>query len=110
MHAYLSNNLREQIEVLNDFQIVNEIIGLTATPDPIWMENDPFWGKVNLLYIDELEIAAYVGATDMDWFEINDFEPFQEPYRAPSCMDHDRKKFETIGFADHVLKKFSIYS
>ena len=45
MHAYLSNNLREQIEVLNDFQIVNEIIGLTASPDPIWMENDPFWGK-----------------------------------------------------------------
>ena len=38
-------------------------------------------------------------------FEINDFEPFVEPYRAPSCMDHDRKKFETIGFADHVLKK-----
>ena len=32
MHAYLSNDLRKQIEVLNDLKIVNEIIGLTASP------------------------------------------------------------------------------
>lgn len=104
MHAYLSNDLRKQIEVLNDFQIVNEIIGMTASPDPIWMEGDPYWSTVNLLYLDDFDTASYVGAGDMDWNEINDFELFAEPYRAPGCMNHKKKKEETIGFADHVLK------
>lgn len=106
MHAYLSNNLREQIEVLNNFQIVNEIIGMTASPDPIWMEGDPYWSSVNLLYLDDFDTASYVGAGDMDWNEVNDFEQFAEPYRAPGCMNHKKKKEETIGFADHVLNKF----
>tara|TARA_Y100000389_G_C17470324_1_gene529902 strand:- start:3652 stop:5049 length:1398 start_codon:yes stop_codon:yes gene_type:complete len=52
IHKYIDSyrriqSVREQIEILcHDYQIVEKIIGVTATPNAVFIEDSPNWGSI----------------------------------------------------------------
>ena len=67
-HAYIPQN-REQIREFNNYEIVNSIVGYSASPDKIWelKKNDELFNKIYIRNIDdELDLPRSV-----DYFGVN---------------------------------------
>ena len=106
MHEYISDNLRGKLEFISQFDVVESIIGFTATPDPIFIPNDPFWGSLSQIDLTNYNDSNYVGASDQDWIVMDEYEPFwKENYRKPGPFDHEKKAKDVIGFMEHVFEK-----
>jgi len=103
LHKYISESLRYQIEQIHDLDIVNGITALTASPDRIWQEAG-FWSKIKLIQLDYFSDSNYAGYKDMIFNCIDDF--FANPYVRPSSFDFDELDRQSIGFIQHVLKKY----
>lgn len=103
LHKYISNSLRAQIEQIHDLDIVKGITALTASPDKIF-ETAGFWSKLRLIQLDNFSDTNYAGYKDMVFNCIDDF--FASPYIRPRPFDFDDLDRQTIGFIEHVLKKY----
>ena len=103
LHKYITDSLRSQIEQIHNFDIVKGITALTASPDRIWQEAG-FWSKIRLIQLDDFSDSNYVGYKDMIFNCIDDF--FANPYIRPNPFDFDEMDRQTIGFIEHVLKKY----
>jgi len=105
LHKYINDSLRSQIEEIHRFDIVHGITALTATPDGIWQKTGSgFWSKIRLIQLDEFSESNYVGYKDMEFNCIDDF--FASPYIRPRALDYIEMDRQTIGFIEHVLKKY----
>lgn len=92
-----------QIEQIHDLDIVKGITALTASPDKIF-ETAGFWSKLRLIQLDNFSDTNYAGYKDMVFNCIDDF--FASPYIRPRPFDFDDLDRQTIGFIEHVLKKY----
>jgi hypothetical protein len=103
LHKYISDDLRSQIELIHDLDIVSSIIALTATPERIWRK-DGFWSKLRLIQLDNFNDSNYAGCNDMIFNCVDDF--FANPYIRPKPFDFDELDKQTLGFISHVLKRY----
>lgn len=103
LHKYITPTLRSQIEQLHKLDIVKGITALTASPDRIW-ESSGFWSRLKLIQLDNFSDSSYVGYKDMIFNCNDDF--FADPYSRPHPFDFDKLDRQTIGFIDHVLRKY----
>jgi hypothetical protein len=103
LHKYISEPLRAQIEEIHKLDIVKSIIALTATPDNIW-KTSGFWSKLRVIYLDHFNESDYFGYKDMIFNCVDDY--FVSPYVRPGPFDFEKKDFDTLGFIEHVLKKY----
>jgi hypothetical protein len=104
LHKYISSDdLRSQIELIHDLDIVSSIIALTATPEKIWRK-DGFWSKLRLIQLDNFNDSNYAGCNDMIFNCVDDF--FANPYIRPKPFDFDELDKQTLGFIYHVLKRY----
>jgi hypothetical protein len=103
LHKYISDTLRSQIEDIHTLDILKGIIALTASPDKIWRSSG-FWSKLRLIQLDHFNEANYAGYKDMIFNCVDDF--FTHPYIRPKPFSFDELDEHTIGFIQHVLKKF----
>jgi len=107
LHKYINDTVRSQIEEIHDLKIVHGITGLSATPDGIWKvicQEVGFWSKIRLIHLKEFSDSNYAGYRDVVFNCTDDF--FASPYIRPSALDYDEKDRQTIGFIEHVLKKY----
>jgi len=102
LHYYITDQLRDQIEEINNLDIVVSITALTATSDKIF-QKEGFWSKIKLILLDDFNDSNYVGYKDMIFNLIDDF--FTNPYIRPHPFDYDEKDRQNIGFINHVLIK-----
>lgn len=103
LHKYISDKLRTQIEEIHNLGIVQGIVALTATPDPIWQATG-FWSQLRLIYLDNFDDSDYAGIDTMVHIHVDDY--YESPYRRPSAFDFDSLDFETLGFIEHVLDRY----
>ena len=103
LHEYISDSVRAQIEEINDLDIVKGITALTASPSKIFQPVG-FWSKIPQIKLDDFSDANYSGYKDMIFNCIDDF--FENPYIRPRPFDFDVLDRQTIGFIEHVLKKY----
>jgi len=103
LHNYISPKLRESIERIHSFEIVESIIALTATPDKIFEPKlNNFWSKIRLLYLDNFNDTNYVGYNDMIFNCVDDF--FID-YKNPKKNDYDSKDNNVLQFISYILDK-----
>lgn len=103
LHEYINSELRSQIELIHDLEIIKGITALTATPDAIF-EKEGFWSRIRLFYLENFSDSDYAGCKDMIYNCLDDF--FESPYIRPRPFDFDVLDRQTIGFIDHTLKKY----
>ena len=103
LHAYITDSLRLQIESIHALNIVINITALTASPDKIWQPTG-FWSQLRLIRLDTLSDANYVGYKDMIFNYNDDF--FPTPYIRPGRFEFEKLDKQTLGFINHVLKKY----
>ena len=58
MHKYI-DQCRDKIKALCSLNSVKGILGLTATPQPIFIRSDPFWSKLFFMEVDDLSGPNY---------------------------------------------------
>ena len=101
LHNYIeNNNLRTQIEEINNLGVCKAIIALTATPEKIWNDS-PYWGNIQLINLRNLQDENYIGYNDMIYNNIDDY--FPTPFIRPKLFDHNQHDENTCGFVKHVL-------
>ena len=103
LHAYINSKLRDQIERIHSFKIIQGIIALTATPKTIWKPNG-FWSKIPMIDLDEFNEENYAGYKDMTFTNVDDF--FLNPYTRPSPFNYEELNMQTINYIKYVLKKY----
>ncbi len=103
LHKYITDDLRDQIETIHNLDIIKGIIGLSATPNPIW-KSSGFWSKLRLIYLDNFNESNYAGCKDMIFNCIDDYFPY--PYKRPGAFQYDILDKQTLGFIKHVLNKY----
>ena len=103
LHKYITDSLRDQIEEIHNIEIVKSIIALTASPDRIWKPSG-FWSRLRLIQLDTFNDSNYAGFKDMTFNCVDDF--FASPYVRPKPFDFDELDKQTIGFIQHVLKRY----
>ncbi len=105
MHEYINENLRQKLERVSKFEVMESIIGFTATPDPIFIPSDPFWSKIRLIELTNYNDKNYVGASDQDWIVKDNYIPFQkENYKKPGAVEHEKKAKDVLGFLEFVIE------
>lgn len=108
MHEYINDTLRSQLEYISKFDIVESIIGFTATPDTIFIPNDQFWKNLRIIELSNYNDKNYVGAHNHDWINVDDYLLFQkESYKKPGPFEYEKKAKHVLGFIEHVFQKFS---
>jgi hypothetical protein len=85
-HAYIPQN-REQIREFNNSEIVNNLIGYSASPDKIWelKKNDELFNKIYIRNIDdELDLPRSV-----DYFGVNrcEFIVIEDTYEREKLIE-----------------------
>ena len=101
LHNYIeNNNLRSQIEEINNFDICKGIIALTATPEKIWNDS-PYWNNIQLINLRNLQDENYIGYDDMIYNNIDDY--FPTPFIRPKLFDFEQHDNNTCGYIEHVL-------
>jgi hypothetical protein len=102
LHNYIeNNNLRSQIEEINNFDICKGIVALTATPEKIWNES-PYWSNIQLINLRNLQHENYIGYDDMIYNNIDDY--FPTPFIRPKYFDFEQHDNNTCGYVEHVIK------
>ena len=76
-------------------------MAFTATPDKIWTSTG-FWSNLKIIKIDNYNNQNYAGCEDMKYHLIDDY--FDLPYQNPGS--YDKLDNQTIGFIEHVIKKY----
>ena len=99
LHAYISDNVRQQIEDIHELEIVKGIIALTATPTKIF-KSSGFWHGLRQINLDNFNDLNYAGYKDMIFNCVDDFS---HPYIGPFSDEFDT---QTLGFIPHVLDKY----
>jgi hypothetical protein len=102
LHQYINKEVRKQIEEIHGLNITTGIYALTATPDKIWQASG-FWSLLKLHYFDDYNDENYIGFTDMNFQNIDNY--FSLPYIKPHPFDYNLKAFQAVGFAQHVLEQ-----
>ena len=103
LHLYISKYVRKQIEYIHDFDIISNVIGMTASPSKI-IKNSGRWNRTKLMKIDDYSDENYAGVNDMNFVNINDY--FEKPYiRLNPFVPgyYDTMDRETLGFIKKVL-------
>jgi len=101
LHEYIKGNLRSQIEGIHNFDIVEGILALTATPGEIFQKTG-FWSKLNMIKLNDYDENDYAGVNDVQFENINTF--FKLPYKKPKSSDDHTK--ETLGFINLCLETY----
>jgi hypothetical protein len=63
LHKYIGM-CRSQLVALHALDSVKGIVGLTATPEPIFVMGDPFWSSIRLMPVDDLSGNTYCALSD----------------------------------------------
>jgi hypothetical protein len=66
LHKYIEQ-CRDKIKALCSLNSVKGILGLTATPQPIFIRSDPFWSKLFFMDVDDLSGPNYCALKDHEY-------------------------------------------
>ena len=66
MHKYIEQ-CRDKIKALCSLNSVKGILGLTATPAPIFIRTDPFWSKMFFMEVENLSGPNYCALADHEY-------------------------------------------
>jgi hypothetical protein len=106
LHQYIEKGyIRDQLEEMHNFDIVNGILAITATAEKITMDTG-FWSKLKTLHLKDFDDSDYVGYRDLDFIPVNDF--FEIPYVRPRGRGFGYRELEeqTIGNIFHILSRY----
>lgn len=103
LHKYV-DKLRKQMRILHDLDIVSSMMGITATPLKIFLDDSDFWSNIQTIQLSELNESDYVGYKNMNYVAINDYFPV--PYKRPSARDYEALDNTIVEFVQHTLKKY----
>jgi hypothetical protein len=106
IHKFIDSK-RKHIEDIHSLNIVECIIGLTATPEKILTDDGPWSNikKMNAIVDKDIIDEYYAGVNDMDWQCVDDF--FDKNYIRPRWNDYKTLSNHTVGFVKHVINNNS---
>ena len=97
LHVYISNNLREKIEKLNDMDKVYRILALTATPENLFTEDkEGFFSEIQTLLIDDTTNENYIGYDQMNIFNTDDLYKANNNTKSVEYQKNVLEKYPTI--------------
>lgn len=107
LHAYITPELRRNIENISRFSNVKEIIGMTATPEAIWSDkkyiHEDFWKNIKLYEIEDKNFENYVGSKDIKFIPVDDYFDIDRYIRPNPIKEMDKLDNDTCNFIEHVL-------
>jgi hypothetical protein len=103
LHKYINDTLRREIEEIDTYEIVKGIIGLSASPDPIFQKSG-YWARIRLIQLDHFDDKNYIGYKDIRFNIIDDIipTPYVRPSKKNDCEAYD---FQTLDFVEQCLDR-----
>jgi hypothetical protein len=104
-------NIRKKIEAINDYKIVHGMIGMTATPNNLWIVNanndiKGFWKSIHIVNIEKHTDINYAGCNDIV-FHINKYCEEYDSTKDVHCgFGMDYKEVYTFTYSKYILKKY----
>ena len=104
IHKYISAKVRKQIERIDSFEVVESIMGLSASADAVFQTGSGYWSRIKTSYIRDFENENYIGTSDMLFRQVNDFFNEDPKYIRPGTgFDLGPVAKEALEFIAHVL-------
>lgn len=113
LHKYINPILRKQVELINDLPTTQEILALSATPEPIFDKvvdrTSPYWSTIRILPLDDYDDANYVGCSDMTFCtdNVSDLSYYADCLNPMDFKDFDKfgsKGKGIIGYIKYILE------
>ena len=106
MHKYINPILRNQIETIHKYNIIKGIIGLSATPDKIFVNAEPgiertFWSQIELITLDNFYDENYIGYKDIKFICIDDES--QLKYKC-NKMEINNNAKKVLSYIEYILE------
>ena len=73
IHKYISAKVRQQIERIDSIEVVERIMGLSASADAVFQTGTGYWSNIRTSYIRDFDNENYIGTADMLFHEVNDY-------------------------------------
>lgn len=108
LHKYINPKLRTQIETIHKYNIIKGIIGLSATPDKIFVETEPgieqtFWSQIELITLDNFYDRDYIGYKDIK-FKCVDNDIYSKYKCDKMELNNNAKK--VLSYIEYILEKY----